>query len=598
MNEEIQQYDFSCFACPSYGKLFHVRSQYRKSKIPFVIALTPLPSQLIINNIVPYSFKGNIFCRNCFAHINYGTKLREDRVSWTCNICGRKIEPTIHPNCSIQKRLPVYDAVLPKDKAIPQEIKYSTRRALFCVEYTKFSIESGLYQYAIESIKQAITNHPEINVGIIFYNTKFYFPRAKAEITRTIVIPDTDDPVFPPLYHKFSERLISYLDSLKSIPIEDKVISITQLIKAIGFLSLGNVCNFIYSHGFQIYNMDTLTNIGLGLSKNGVSFDFFTCAQNTIAINDFLMMTNSKMTHFHPQMIPSDPIAPRLYRPIITAYHSEEFSLDDIKGNGLRKTKNQFSLGTIRMDETVYFYYEYEKSQLTMPNPSFQFKVRFIDCYENIIFRFITLSLSFGQGEVEIGYKLNIDVILASSLLFSIDKAREFHSFNVFLDEIHKIKKTYTDKNSFPAKILLNQSNSNILKMNAFFSMIGSRIQEETIDQIIGASPENITLYLVPIAYRLEINSNQIPSPCFLTGFSIQYGALYIRLSNKIGILYLPNNENIETWEIATSQSPLKDIIAAIYHEKSIEIISPQTSQHHPLYNHIIACMATSIYQA
>lgn len=104
-------------------------------------------------------------------------------------------------------------------------------------------------------------------------------------------------------------------------------------------------------------------------------------------------------------------------------------------------------------------------------------------------------------------------------------------------------------------------------------------------------SPENISLFLSPIGYSLNLNSTEVQGPFPISGYKLEFGALYIKMSTSNAVILLSSCEDIEQWSQALSCDPLFQLFNQICTEKVIEILSPLASKDHPYYIQLSKCM-------
>lgn len=111
------------------------------------------------------------------------------------------------------------------------------------------------------------------------------------------------------------------------------------------------------------------------------------------------------------------------YLPLIDFFYSSEFELIDILGSGIRVSDNSFLVSNLSPNDTIYFYLQSRVMELSSPQPSFQFQVRYINEQGERYIRVLTYRIILGGNNFSVVSSMNYNCYLSSTAISII---REF----------------------------------------------------------------------------------------------------------------------------------------------------------------------------
>jgi hypothetical protein len=313
-------------------------------------------------------------------------------------------------------------------------------------------------------------------------------------------------------------------------------------------------------------------------------------------LTDLALFLNAKLHICHPlesSVLPSAIVRslfdPKLTEVFITIVHSTAFQVVDVLGCGVRNSDLMFALCVAGLDDTVYFYLDYDVGAIRFRSPGVQFQIRYMDALGRKIVR--TMTINFSVADDVGSCIVNFDVALSAVAAQAADKYREFTTLD-------PISKSFTESK---IKILAAQDAQVRLargdrvaaaQIVDGLSNPGRLLSPLALAQVFGRSPPDVVRFLAPVGYALSLDSSEVVGPFTLTGRSVATGAYYIALPGGRGVLLLADAADVPTWAEALTHPPLSHAIAAICRESVVEILTRPVSGGHPLLTHIEKCIA------
>uniref|UniRef100_A0A0G4F9A2 Uncharacterized protein n=1 Tax=Chromera velia CCMP2878 TaxID=1169474 RepID=A0A0G4F9A2_9ALVE len=244
--------DFSApphFVRSTLGKLPNSQSLKQKLHIPISLSfqpLAPVPQGYPETPSVSFGSLGTVVrCKRCRTYINPFVQWEANGRRWLCNLCGYVNETPSFYYCSLD------DTARRSDRFERPELcngsveyiapgEYMVRPPqppvfVFVIEATISSVQSGLLQAAVASIKECFQsghmpgmqpNNSRCQIGIITFDSAvhFYSLDQSQQLPQMLVVPDLDDLFLPTLPEnlvvnaKESETVItSLLDMLPNM---------------------------------------------------------------------------------------------------------------------------------------------------------------------------------------------------------------------------------------------------------------------------------------------------------------------------------------------------------------------------------------------
>ncbi|OHT04108.1 hypothetical protein TRFO_06408 [Tritrichomonas foetus] len=607
------------YVSPSHLALMQHSKEFQKLSIPITIAVTPFPRNVGNPSISPYNLQNSPKCRECSAFLN--KKIQNSNSFLNCPICGHKNSNINIDEMSYSTQLDnyVFDMHFPenrnahKNENIPN-VEYDPSVYLLVIECSEETLKNGLFQSTIQKMKDTFMNKNKGVISVFIFNSNLYVPFVLKNNKSFSIssICDLENITFPPPKTMFfdlsneKDLFSKYLDFLLTFPPSQTTVKLFDIVKSINqFCGSFKIPVVIVTSTTMVGNSQEFRDFAIDNMRNTTAFKFFCVSpSNAISKPDFSPITelslllNSKMKIFSQSQIyilPSE-IIQELFEPvffdvIVYSLFPENFKIFDIKGSGLRRSGKSFYLPYISLNDTIYIYLEYGP-KLTSSSPAYQIQVRYLDeSKRNRFARSISSNFIMLNNFSEIVRNINFDVFLASTFVKCVDKAREndIHETanGVVFEEFEKVKKDFYG-NEFFNLFFHEQKGIIVPQVNCAFSVGKFLLNPDNFSSIMGRNPDDISRFVSPICFKMFLNCQQLEGPIILKDLKLDYGAAYIKLNNNRALILLHQNEDIQKWTEAIQSPPLDSLIAQISEETVVEIVSPQISQDHNLYKHLV----------
>ncbi|OHT03519.1 hypothetical protein TRFO_29131 [Tritrichomonas foetus] len=589
-------------------------------KMPFVVAVTPFPRDAPAPLTLNYTFQHAPICKNCTAIASNRYIKCPDGLNWLCQECSTKNEfsDKFQPiENSLQSKVSIVDTYFPRPQDDPNKILPPSSRPSFyflVIERTDATINNGLFKATLDKIRETILTKNKGLFSVFVYDTFLHFPVVNSESMSFSMstIMDLEDAQLPPAESCFfqldseKELITKYLDYLENgIQVLPPMIKLFDLVKMLNTFAWRARIPIVYvTSQVDVGTSEEYRNLSLEILRNTTSMKFM-CLKpagsgpDFSPLSEFAMVINARVTIFSQSQVnylPTDIIntmlEPTYVDVLIFTIMPPCFKIADVKGNGLRRSEQTFTIPYMSPNDTVYFYIDYNVGKIDQASPSVQFQVRFIDAKHQRYIRTMSTAFTLVNNISTVASLCDYDVFIASSYIRCIDKAREFDTSSAALEELSKVRGEFTN-DSFSKLFFLSLDPLTRQKIECALSVGKHFLIPTNYPMILGRSPIDISRFFAPLAYKFNLYSTELQGPFTLSGCRINSGALYIQLNNSRGLVLLSDNEDVNKWVEAVGQSPISDLIATICHERVIEIIAPSISADHTLYRHVLTCINT-----
>lgn len=613
-----QQYA-RCYLRSSHYTLPKDQHDFQKMKIPLVIGVTPFPSVSTAPPLLDCNFRQVPHCPNCGAIVNYQPDYCQNGASFICKFCHDKVTQwglNASPNSPLYSSS-VFDTYFPESteketsfNENSRKIKFTPELHLLVIEKTEATWKSGLFIETIKKIKEMIMELDEGYYSVFVFNKLLKVPyiTGNNKGLRIINIVDLSSDVLPTPDKIFfnlktqKELFLGFMDIL----MEEEEVLIPSLILYDLITSLMIYCNkygipaLLVTSQNEVGFIDKYREFGFKAMKLFCSFniccvrsndkiDYSPLSELALLANVHVSIYSQEQNNILPQTIINMLLQPNFPNIIVNGVIPSEFKIVDIKGSGLRRTNNSFLISSLSENDTIYFYLEYDVSSLNTLTQFIQFHCRYFDYKRQRIVRI--MSMSFNIGDLQnVSINTDFDMFIASFVISAIDKARENQNANSAINEIKKYKSIYFD-DKFAVSFFRQQPSFITCKVQSAFINAGKLLTSESFSYLMSNSPSNISLFLSPIGYSFNLNSTEMQGPFPISGYKLESGALYIKMSVNNAVILLSSCEDIEQWSQAIVSSPTNELINQACTEKVIEILSPLTSKKHPFYIQLSKCM-------
>lgn len=188
----------------------------QKSNIPFGCVIHPMAKPTTQEDTIPvvnFGASGIVRCRRCRSYINPFVAFTDGGRRWRCNLCGLPNDvpgdyfsplDTSGRRTDLQERPEltrgVVEFVAPSEYMVrpPQPPSY-----FFIIDVSYYSITSGMFAAAIETVKSALDDfpgNPRTRIGFMTFDSSVHFYNLKASLSQPqmLVVTDIED-IFLPL---------------------------------------------------------------------------------------------------------------------------------------------------------------------------------------------------------------------------------------------------------------------------------------------------------------------------------------------------------------------------------------------------------------
>jgi len=600
---------YSIYIRPTYNKLPVKKSDSCNLGIPFVICVTPFPKHDSGLPCASYDYMQSPVCKNCGCVPSNRMVKCPDGYSYLCQVCSGKNAINLSPSIlkeSVQFSSPSFDM------SFHDNCENSPLSSLLIIEKSSIMEEYGLFEKIIynfyENAKKSLVKY----VSVFLVSDALYFPRInrKTGMVSLSKCSDIIDIMIPlPKFTFFDigtdfSMFNTYVSYVKEVITEIPVFNLADVIDLLSkSYSESNVHSVICMSTMNHGSVSQLRELEEECLISKTQINIFCMIPSSLppdfsSLSLFSMCNNSHLTVFKPEEI--DTIIPhinnRLFGPkysnvLALAYYPDCFQLNDIKGCGMRRLTKGFACTSLEPGDTIYFCFEYRLSSIDMPTPGFQFQIRYFDSNGNRRVRIFSHHFCLVDNIASVSQESDSTAIISSLMMLSIDKGKEKMDEETILEEIEKHKEAFIE-NRFAKLFFLSRANDTVCQIRNSFSSSLKLLNFLRSSFIYGLCPEDISLYLAPIAYQLSKTTLNIPSPAFLQGTTLLSDALYIRTDNERGIILISENENYEQWKSHLESREIKYQLSHICREKFIELMYPKLSESNTTYIRISRCMA------
>ena len=584
------------------------KSDFDSMKMPITIAFTPFPGSSKTAELLPYPHQRAPQCRHCQAFATGNYLRSRDRNQWICACCltTNRFINFVDFDGTTQAQAAAYDVYfeseLDKDK---KSVDFRPMKVVFLLEKSQLTLTTGLFSAVLNLVRRT-AKECETRITLVVFDKTVHVPlissdRKRYSITSLIepdylAMPREQSVLFSmPEELELFESYLSTVESDSSVrPIR---FSLMNMLDSIGPLLVNDAVPVVFSCQAEVGDFSRLVRPyvekSISVHLNVLFCD--KCRVDTSCLADFLMETNSKLRTFGEEQLPNLERwkCPRgIRRPLASIHFANHFlTLKDVVGCGLRTTHRQFALTSMSENDTIYFFFEYQRdlkfNERPLESLVFQCQVRYFDRTGCCVFRTITatLHINSNQSLAVVCSNMSDTLFLASSFLLALNNARELHKAAALFQCIETVKKNQLNNESVWPRHMTCIANMKI--HHALYQMNSQFAPWIQCAQLLGRSPDEIVTFFCPMAYKMLLGSDQVIGPYTLSGYQITTGALCFNIDSEQAVIYVSDVDHVDQWMSALQSPPLYDTIAQVCQSRSVYVLSRATPPTHPLHRFV-----------
>lgn len=589
-NPSNQQQNSICSS--SYAFIPNKKHDFHQIKIPFIISLAPF-NEKYENQVknFKYSYYYVPKCCRCKA-ISFPAIIKNKQYNrhsyWNCLICDQenifkssylKIHSYFESDSTI---FDFYHPILqqkPKFTEDQPTFSYQNESFLFILELTSSTQNHQFFIEALNCIKNQMENKNTGFVSIFIVNSHFHFPtiqRNSTTLTTTYDIINHEFPPFQKLFFDLSNQKKLFLDfilflnasvqnhSLDQTETTDiSIYDIFQII--IKLVQNKNIkCIFLASQiakdneNHSIYK--SIKELTFSMADSVLPFDFFLIEnmysnhnfdilrENVFISNGFINFYNdcsSQISFF------SDDFCDRInnfhYDKVdIRAIVPPSLKIADIHGCGVRTSDTDFSLTTMDINDSIYYFVDFSSSEINHGESLyFQFQVIYHDSNNERRIRIINHQIIAYDGIEMATSKINCGVLLAGCINQAIDAAREEENVNKAIETMKQFYQIFNSEKN--AKFFFQHQNQPF-QINWFQNILNASLNNLYLPLfwsfLLGKLSDDIQLLFSPLLYKINLNDFSSIGPFLISNSNFDPGIYFIVLAKNRGALFAFCKEN------------------------------------------------------
>ncbi|KAK8838358.1 hypothetical protein M9Y10_032983 [Tritrichomonas musculus] len=584
-NQSNQQ--FNSFYSSSYEIIPNKRQDFRQLKIPFILCLSPF--HVSDENDVKFISFPYLYAPRCYKcnSISFPPIIRSSKYGkpskWECPICHqqnvfRSSYLKLHPD--LEPAPPVVDFFYPfsnhKITNKQPTFNFQNKSFLFVLELTASTQKHQFFHESLVCIKKQMENRDEDQVSIFIINSHLLYPTIHQKDVSLTSTYDINDNLYPPIEKLFFNladqkqlflEFIDYVDkSVQNNSLqanENTDVSLLDVLQNISkLISNKNIkCVFLVSqivkdnenHSlFKIFKeltfsmMETILPFDFFLIENVFSNQSFDVLREVFCIGNgfvnFYNNSSSQIQFFSEDF--SEQINRLHYNKIyINAIMPPSFKIIDIRGCGVRTLENSFSLMTMSLNDSIYYFIDFSGSEIGIGEClNFQFQMAYHDSSGNRRIRIINCPIYSYELAT---FHINYSVLVSGCINQAIDTAREEDLIDKASETMKKFNQIFTsDKN---AKTVF-QNPDQQFQINWFYDVMNSSLSNLYLPLfwpfMLGKMPIDIQLLSSPLFYKIDQGNYNFAGPFLLSNMKLDDGTYYVLLPKNRGALFVLSRDN------------------------------------------------------
>lgn len=602
-NPSIHQQNSFCSS--SHAFIPNKKHDFHQQKIPFIISLSPFndKNENQVKNY-QYSYCYVPKCCRCKA-VSFPTVIKDKQYTkksyWLCPICKQEnlYKPSyLKIHSLFDSDFTTIDFHCPTLKHKPKLIEnqpifsYQNKSFLFVLELTTSTQNNKFFHEALNCIKKQMENKNEGCVSIFIVNSHLHFPTIQKNgvtLTTTYDIVDNEFPPFHKIFFNLDSQKKKFLDFIEFIDSsvqnnslkkdETTDVSIFNILQSIiNLIQNKNIkCLFLASQivkdneDHSIYksfkeltfsNIDKIYPFDFFLIENmNSNHNFDVLRENIFIANGYINFYNDsssqisffsndfcdRIDHYHYDKVDISAIVP------------PSLKITDIHGCGVRISNNEFSLKTMDINDSIYYFIDFSSSEINNSESlNFQFQVIYHDLNNECRIRIINYQIITYDGIEITTNNFDYGVIISGCINQAIDVAREEENVSKAVETMKKFNQIFnTEKNE---KLFFQQNG--LFQINCFQIILNSSIKNLYLPLfwtlILGKLPNDIQLLFSPFLYKINLENFLFNGP-FLINNNFEPGIYLIILTKNRGALFAFGNENASQISNLESNQKIQD---------------------------------------
>jgi hypothetical protein len=552
-------------------------------KIPLCVGVTPFPSACGPPPCLRTNFYNCPFCIRCKGKAANRYLHCPDNTGWICSICNFKnpYSASSPSFCgSLQVQTPVWDSfALPSTANVDySDLPDIELRSFYHALVLELSEASRpMFQLVLDSLIRAARSGISGRFSVFVLNSGIHVPIISADRCRfsLATVVDLDgSPVFPPSRVLFFDAakdrdvFLQYLQFLKSLTPAWIGCSVLTLLRVLNEFGLRD--RIPISLVITQMPMDEpgsfrkfASNCAVGMATH---FEIFAveAVGDLSALSDLSIFMNARV-HFC-SAAQRNFVAAEIVRSLLTfkaidvllyAVFSPVFNVADILGPGIRRSDQSFSLNAMEMDDTVYFYFNYEAAMMKSTAPAMQVQVRYFDGMGRKIIRVLNTTFESLDNMTICALNVNYDMYVAAVAVRAVEMAREFTEIEKVLEQLRSARSDFFG-DAFVQLLMVNVEKLAFDRVAAMLTHGDRLLNKTTFPFVMGRHPSDITAFFGPVAYSFSIGSTEVAGPFVVNGSPVQNGAYYVVLPGRRCVVVLGSGEDVAHWAKAVNESPIR----------------------------------------
>jgi hypothetical protein len=422
-------------------------------------------------------------------------------------------------------------------------------------------------------------------------------------------LPDADNGLFPPIrctffdIRKEATLFRQYLSFLKALLPEPSRVSVLSIVRVLDRYCVSDRIPVVFftcdcfldrREDFSAYAsgraFDGATHVEIFAMRAGhTNVDFSALCELSLYMNSRVHFCDSEEFAILPSLLTSSLFDYKVSDVLLMCTCSPSLKVVDILGCGVRLADRSFGLTSIGVDDCVYFYFDYDVSSIKSFAPSIQFQIRYFDPLGRRVIRVCTAFFSLVDNMNSCAQSVDYDIFAASIVVRSLDKQREFGKLKTVEESLRALGATFLG-DPLCTLFLLNGDKFWSARTEEILLRGPRLLNPLCLSSLMGKSPDEIAAFFAPIGFSLNLSFGTPEGPFLVNRKFPASGACYIKLFGRRGVLVLAAGENVAQWIECSGNGQLMTALGPVLDEISIELLTPVSSNSHPLWIHLTKC--------
>jgi hypothetical protein len=425
------------------------RDDLCKIKIPFCVGVCPFPSDLPAPPSAPYNFSSAPFCQKCHAKATNRFCHCPDNKGWLCGICNFKnLYSDDRPmfQGALQVQVPVWECfsfhgASPVDISHVVPIQHHLLYHLLVFELSDFA--QPIFTLAIDRLVDALGPG---YFSLFAFNSGLIIPVIASDRRRfsvATVVDMADAPVLPPArllffdVEKERDLFIRYLQFLKGLKPSMVTFSILSLVKTLNsLLAEDGIPASLVVCQTPIDEEETIRQFAIESAfKPFTHFEFFALdplsfppdygplSHLSLFLNAAFHKCNLAQVHVLPERIVQSLFNLKFVDVLITCFCSPMFKVAHVLGPGSQRADTAFSVVLMAVNDTIYFYFNYNFPTMKVTQPAIQFQVRDFDALGRQIVRVFATTFPFADNMYTCTVNACLDLYITAVAVLAVEQA-------------------------------------------------------------------------------------------------------------------------------------------------------------------------------